>query len=111
MENQLKSTFGNNFDSYACMVNVEGPDGHKAITKTPQIPAMMCAITSSCKNPDVAFRLMESLYGDTTWETIQYLGQPDVDWKDLTDEERVEYDIGIPGNKFVLRLKPIHGQV
>lgn len=106
-----KSSFGNNFDSYTCMINVEGPDGHKAVTKTPQIPTMMCAITSSCKNPDVAFRLMESLYGDTTWETIQYLGQPDVDWKDLTDEERVEYDIGIPGNKFVLRLKPIHGQV
>ena len=105
------SGFAANQNSYHTMETVAGPNGQKYTSLVPQVPAPVAAITSSCKSPDLAFRVMESTYGDLVFETMQYLGEPGVDWVDLTDEERAEYDIGIPGNLFVLRLNEVHGQM
>ena len=44
----------------------------------------------------ISYLGFDAVYMTGYGQSASHLGQPDVDWKDLTDEERVEYDIGIP---------------
>jgi putative aldouronate transport system substrate-binding protein len=87
------SSYQNNKVDYSPLGAIEGSNGARWFTYTPQLPEGMVAITKDCKSPDLAFRWMDFGYTED-YSMIARFGEPGVDW-DYADEGTTLYaDLG-----------------
>lgn len=69
---------------YICLDPLEGPNGVRNATWGPTLPQIRAIITTDCKNPDAAFRVLDYMNEEMMSVWSRY-GEKDVDWK--TPEE------------------------
>lgn len=74
-----------------------GPDGVCFATYAPTMPNLPTYITKYCKNPEVAFRLLDYMY-DEKMSMWQRFGIPEVDWTSEVEGLKGVYEesLGVP---------------
>ena len=70
---------------YVYLPPLKGPDGEARHMYNPDIPKIgdtyfRVAITSACKEPEIAIRFLDAFYDPETSQSVQY-GVKDVDWR------------------------------
>lgn len=72
------------FNSLRIIPNLIGPDGYSAPrVQVPNVTASM-VITTACRNPEAAFRMMDFLLNEET-STVARLGMKGVHWKEADE--------------------------
>lgn len=80
------SVFGSDdrWQEYEALLPLTGPEGVSWATYSPSMPSGDCAITSTCKYPEVAFRLADFMWSREASMYSRY-GESGVDW--IPDEK------------------------
>lgn len=98
------SGFGANMPIMDPIPVVQGPDGYAVCGYFPQNPVFNAVITSDCKYPEAAFRMMDSENSDPDFVVDQRFGQPGVDWEYAAEGTVGMYeDMGLSGYFTILQ--------
>jgi putative aldouronate transport system substrate-binding protein len=99
-----------NFKGMTVIEPLTGPDGVSYTPYTGYVPTQVGFITSKCKNPDLAFRFLDSFFDPHVSLTARY-GEEGVDWsqrpEDLKKTSNVYVEMGLYPSLSIVEMSSI----